>query len=127
MAPTQPIEMHAGLEPGGALTLTWKASSDTHGPSGQTLDPSTSGVVYTVKRKLSGQTSFTMIGVTQASRAGARGQSTFTDGSLPLGSNNFQYIIQGQRGEFIGPASAVFTVTIGVGGAGAGATLQIAA
>lgn len=126
MAPTQPIEMHAGLESNGALTLSWKASTETRGPGGTTLDPSTVGVVYTIKRKLGGQTGFTMIGVAQPSRAGTRGLTSFTDGTLPAGSNGVEYIVQGQRGELVGPASNVFTVTMGISGTG-GAVLQIAA
>lgn len=104
--PTQPTDVTASIEPTGALTLTWQGTSG--GDSGST--------VYLIRRKLSGENSFTMIGAAGTTRGGR--YKTFTDDTLPGGSNNIQYIIQGQRGSVMGPDSAVFVVTLGVNGPG---------
>lgn len=117
-APTQPTELRAVIEPTGALTIQWKATRPA--PLGSNLDASTSGVVYTVKRKLRAEANFTIIGAVPATRGGSRAFSTFTDSTLPGGgaANGVQYVIQGQRAtttgqNLAGPESPVYTIMLG--------------
>lgn len=109
--PVQPTNLAAQIEPGGALRIVFKAVNDSNsGP-----------VTYIVKRKLAGETGFRVIGTTGTSRPVlglARGYKAFVDETLPSGSNNFQYMIQGQRGAVLGTSSEIFTVVIGVSGDG---------
>lgn len=117
MPPTQPIELRAVIESMGQLTVQWKCAASTPG-----LDDSTGGVLYTIRRRLHGQTGFTYVGTAKPSRAGKRGFSTFTDTELPANPSGLQYVVQGVRstggGNLTGPASDVFSVTLGVGGDG---------
>ncbi|MBY0311825.1 MAG: hypothetical protein K2W85_07130 [Phycisphaerales bacterium] len=108
--PVQPTNIAAQIEPGGALRIIFKA---VNGDSG--------AVAYVVKRKLAGETGFRVIGTTGTSRPVLglpRGFRAFVDDTLPGGSNNFQYMIQGQRGTVFGPSSDIFTVVIGNAGDG---------
>ncbi len=122
LPPTQPIQVRAGIEPSGALTLGWKAGPAMTNPiNGQMYDPSTVGVIYVITRKINNETTFTQVGTADAARAGTRGTSSFTDESLQAGSTNIQYIItprRGGSGGLIGPMSEVFSVMLGVGGGG---------
>jgi hypothetical protein len=111
--PMQPVQLGAAILPGGALRISFKAT-DTSG-SGATT--------YLVSRKLASQTAFTVIGSAGSSRgtSGAnlpRGFKFFDDATLPAGSNNMQYMVQGQRGSVFGLASEILVVTIGVDGGG---------
>lgn len=99
--PSQPTNIRAIIQPGGALTLEFKATS------------AAAGAVYLVKRKLAGQSNFQLIGTAQNTRSAVK---TFTDFTLPANANNIQYIIQGQRGQELGPDSSVFVVTLGAAG-----------
>lgn len=121
--PMQPVELGASIIPGGILRISFKAT-----------DTASSGATtYLVSRKLSTETAFRVIGSAGSSRStqGAnlpRGFKFFDDTSLPSGSNNMQYMVQGQRGSVYGLPSQTFTVTIGVdAGGGAVATLKMAA
>jgi hypothetical protein len=102
--PSQPTDVEALIEPTGALTLRFKATS------------AGSGATYLVKRKLSSETNFRIVGSAETSRSRFK---SFTDTTLPANANNIQYIIQGQRGRATGPDSSVFVVTLGGGGLGA--------
>lgn len=104
--PSQPTDVTATIEPSGSLTLRFKATSPG------------SGAVYLVKRKLAGESEFSLIGTADPDSRGNRFKS-FTDDSLPAGANNFEYIFQGKRGSNFGPESAIFLVRIGTGGGGA--------
>lgn len=108
--PVQPTNLAAQIEPGGGLRIVFKAVNDVPG-----------AVAYVVKRKLAGETGFRVIGTTGTSRPVLglpRGFRAFVDETLPSGSNNFQYMIQGQRGSVFGTSSEIFTVVIGVAGDG---------
>lgn len=112
--PMQPVQLGAAIIPGGALRISFKATDSAAGGGATT---------YLVSRKLSGQSTFTVIGSAGSSRStdGAslpRGFKFFDDATLPSGSNNMQYMVQGQRGSSFGMASEVLTVTIGVDSGG---------
>jgi hypothetical protein len=115
--PMQPVQLGASIVPGGTLRISFKAT-----------DTSSSGsTTYLVSRKLASQTAFTVIGSAGTSRGtqGAnlpRGFKFFDDVTLPSGSNNMQYMVQGQRGSVFGMPSETLTVTIGVD-AGGGAVV----
>jgi hypothetical protein len=98
--PGIPTNIAASLETDGSVTLRWKAVNP----------PGASGTVWTVSRKLPGEASFSFIG--------AAGSRIFTDETLPAGQSNVQYVVQGQRGQAVGEASAPFTVMFGHGGGG---------
>lgn len=119
-APTQPTDLRANIEPTGALTLQWKPTRPA--PLGSNQDESTSGVVYTIKRKLRNENNYTIVGAVPASRGGSRAFSSFTDSALPGGgaANGVQYVIQGQRAtttgmNLTGPESPVYTIMLGAG------------
>ncbi len=121
--PMQPVQLGASIIPGGVLRISFKAT-----------DPASSGATtYLVSRKLATENAFRVIGSAGSSRGtnGAnlpRGFKFFDDNSLPSGSNNMQYMVQGQRGSVYGMPSETFTVTIGVdAGGGMVATLKMAA
>jgi hypothetical protein len=120
--PMQPVELGAQIIPGGILRITFKATDTAQGAT-----------TYLVSRKLASESRFTVIGSAGSSRStgGAslpRGFKFFDDVTLPSGSNNMQYMVQGQRGSVFGLPSQTFTVTIGVdAGGGAVATLKMAA
>lgn len=108
--PVQPTNFTAQIEPGGAIRITFKAVNDAQG-----------AVSYIIRRKLATESAFRIIGFTGTSRpilGIPRGFRAFVDDTLPGGSNNFQYMIQGQRGTVFGPSSDIFTVVIGNAGDG---------
>lgn len=110
--PTQPVRLSAAIIPGGTLRISFRA-----------IDPTNAGATtYIVSRKLHGEAAFRVVGTAGSSRStnGAklpRGFKYFDDADLPAGSNNVQYMVQGQRGAVFGLSSEALTVTIG-GGAG---------
>ena len=120
--PMQPVQLGASIIPGGVLRISFKAT-----------DSATGSTTYLVSRKLATENTFRVIGSAGSSRGtnGAnlpRGFKFFDDNSLPSGSNNMQYMVQGQRGSVYGMPSETFTVTIGVdAGGGMVATLKMAA
>lgn len=94
--PAKPTDLVAVLAPGsGELTLRWKAANP----------PGTSGTAYIIRRKLAGETSFSVVGTI--------GKKSFTDTTLLAGPDSVQYTIQGQRGNSMGPVSDLFTVNFG--------------
>ena len=103
-APTQPTMLRASIEPGGGLTINWKASNPA----------SNGGVVYQVFRKLPTQPSFNLVGF-----SGGR-DKYFTDLTLPAGNSGVQYVIQGARGGVSGAQSEILTVNFGIEGGGGG-------
>ena len=104
--PSKPTDVTATIEPSGALTIRFKATSPG------------SGAVYLVKRKLASESNFSLIGTADPDSRSNRFKS-FLDDSLPPGANNFEYIFQGKRGSVFGPESAIFLVRIGTPGGGA--------
>jgi hypothetical protein len=98
--PGVPTEITASLANDGSVVLKWKAAN----PAGS------SGVVWTIKRKLEAEQSFTF--------AGASGIRSFTDASIPWGQTRVQYMIFGQRGQSVGSPCAAFTVQFGSGAGG---------
>lgn len=111
--PMQPVQLGASILPTGALRISFKAT-----------DPAAGGATtYLVSRKLTGDTNFTVIGSAGSSRTTQgvslpRGFKFFDDATLPSGSNNMQYMVQGQRGAVFGDPSEALMVTIGLGGGG---------
>jgi hypothetical protein len=104
--PGTPFDFRAALNPDGTVTFRWKCNN----PAGS------SGTVYTIKRKLSNESQFLIIG--------AVGLRRFTDMSLPLGTPSVQYVAVAQRGEQVGLPSSPFTVQFGTGGGGLQITAQ---
>lgn len=118
--PMQPVQLGASIIPGGVLRISFKATDSAAGGGATT---------YLVSRKLSGQSTFTVIGSAGSSRStdGAnlpRGFKFFDDSSLPSGSNNMQYMVQGQRGSAFGLPSESLTVSIGTDGGGGAVVIQ---
>ncbi len=112
-APGRPERLAVMLEPGGAVTLAWRAENAAAG----------TGAFFDVLRKLPGQTGFVPIGSTP----GATGRSRtirFTDRALPGGvchdGAGAQYLIVGRRGTMTGPGSNAIAVRFGGGGGGGG-------
>ncbi|MBY0311703.1 MAG: fibronectin type III domain-containing protein [Phycisphaerales bacterium] len=93
--PGQPNNFRFELVPGGALTLRWKA---VH-PQGS------DNVVYFVRRKLATENAFTLIG--------ASGEKSYTDSTIPYGTDGVSYIVTAQRGQTQGPASIEQTIAFG--------------
>ena len=102
--PAQPTMLRASLEPGGGLTINWKAANAS----------GVGSVVYQVFRKLPMQTMFSLVGF-----SGGR-DKFFTDLTLPAGNSGVQYVIQGARGGVSGAQSEILTVNFGIEGGGGG-------
>ena len=101
--PGKPTNLTVTLEPGsGQLMLKWKCEN----PTGST------GTSYLVRRRLPGQTTFTVIG--------ASGIKEFIDATLSAGPDSVTYTIQGLRGALQGLESDWFTINFGsqTGGGG---------
>lgn len=98
--PGQPENFRVELNPGGSITIRWKARH----PRGSDR------VVYFVRRRLAGETAFALLGGT--------GDKWFTDETLPAGIASATYIVQAQRGGISGPPSQQLTISFGVGGSG---------
>ena len=111
--PSKPEMLSTGLEPGGALTIYWKATN----PRGGT-------VTYSIARKLPAETGFTIVANTGGNAGangrptGLRGRKQWTDGTLPVNSGGVQYLITGVRGDVLGEPSEILTVTFGVASGG---------
>lgn len=94
--PARPNTVSAALGASdGSLTLTWKAKN----PAG------TSGTSYLVRRKLAGESDFSLLGLSDKKR--------YVDDTLPPGATGMQYTIQGIRASLPGPKSEVLTVNLG--------------
>lgn len=108
--PGQPTTFKVELTPSGAIMLSWKAVNAT----------SSSGVYFSVRRKLNDESGFTLVGNT--------GSKSFVDDTIAQGVTGATYIIQGFRGTNPGPESDQLSVQFGVGGGnGLPRTLNIAA
>lgn len=108
-APGKPKNIVATVEPTGALTLRWTCDN-TEGERRAT------GVFYMVMRRFAGETNFSTLGGT--------GSRSFTDETLPFGTDSVTYLIQGVRGDQTGDPSDQFTVQFGVGGGGLTTSVQ---
>lgn len=76
----KPTDMTVGMKHSGAITLLWKAINAA---------PNT-GTLFSIKRKLSAETAFVLVGNT--------GGPTFTDDIITQGTPVATYIIQGHAG-----------------------------
>ncbi len=92
-APEMPTAIHATLIPGGSIRLGWTC----RGPQ---------GTFYIVKRKLDGESGFTMIATVT--------DKTFTDNNLPLGVDQVLYQINAQKNEKV-TVGEIALVQIGSG------------
>lgn len=97
--PGTPENFKATLNPGGSVTIRWKCKN----PAG------TTGTVYQVSRRIGGPAGAYVV-------VGAVGTKKFTDATIPAGAGVVDYIVLGQRAEFVGPASSPFTVQFGQSG-----------
>lgn len=95
--PTQPTGFKVELTQEGGIKLSWKSTGS-------------SGGFYTVKRKLAGESAFTLIGNS--------GKKFFVDTTITQGVTGATYVVQGWRGQVAGTASNQLTVQFGVGGGG---------
>ncbi len=98
--PAQPTDVRAGLNPDGSITLTWKCANP----------PGVSNVIYFVKRKLNGQTDFTLFDTV--------GEKTLIDATIPRAAGGASYMITARHGQQSGQTSETFSVVFGVGGGG---------
>ncbi|HYE61181.1 MAG TPA: hypothetical protein VD997_04225 [Phycisphaerales bacterium] len=78
----------------------------THPPT----QPTGSGGFYSVSRKLTGESVFTLIGNS--------GKKFYVDSTIPAGVAGATYIVQGWRGQTAGTPSNQLTIQFGVGGGG---------
>ena len=112
-APGKPTNVTITLEPSGAITLKWKSTNAAAG----------AGTFFSVKRKLAGETLFSLVSNT--------GEKTITDATFLQGTLSAAYIIQGHRAALDGPESDQIGVQFGVGAGGglvvSNATLKMAA
>lgn len=106
--PGQPGEFTVSLDPMGPLTLKWKCEN----PAGRS-------VVYMIRRKLAGESQWTLIG-----GAGAR---EFTDVTLPAGVDNVSYSVTAQRASVSGVPSLPLVISFGGAGGGSGVSVKLAA
>lgn len=107
--PGQPNSFAVSLTGSGAIVLAWKSTNSA---------PST-GAYFTVKRRLPGETTFTVVGGT--------GSKSFADDTVPAGVNLVTYIVQGFRGTDPGVESDQMNVQFGAAGEGVTASLKMAA
>ena len=103
--PGVPENVTVGLNTDGSITLRWKAKNASP----------TSGAVFSVSRRIGSDGAYASIGPAQG---GPRGGFEFTDDTLPLGTTQASYIMQGFRGTQVGEAGEAVTVQFGVGGGG---------
>lgn len=96
-APGTPFKFKVSLDQTGALTLGWKCVN----PKGA------SGTMYQVWRKIGPTGSYEYLG--------GSGKKDFIDDSIPAGTSQLTYKIQGVRSSVVG-AFAQYTVSFGTGG-----------
>ena len=92
--PSQPSIDGASLDGNGWVTINFSAT----GPI---------GTVWQVSRQLAGETSYSIIG-----NADVKTKS-FVDATVPAGTTNAMYQVQGIRGSIVGPVSFGFDVKFG--------------
>lgn len=109
-APGKPNNFNVTLNSDGSVTLSWDATASS----------ASSGVFFTISRKLPGQGAFAPIGGTAGTTTENR-RAFFTDATVPASAaaNGAQYIVQGFRGTRAGEQSDAVIVQFGVGGDGA--------
>ena len=115
--PGQPTGITVGLNPDGSISLRWRTANAAP----------TTGVFFSIARRIGISGAYSSIG---GASGGPRGITEFIDDTLPLGTQQASYIIQGRRGTQMGTASDAVNVQFGVGGGFAvvgGATLALAA
>ncbi|HYE61990.1 MAG TPA: hypothetical protein VD997_08325 [Phycisphaerales bacterium] len=98
-APGKPFEVTAGIDELGYITLNWKSTNSA---------PST-GAFFSVSRALNGGSNYTIVGAVPTRE--------FVDTTIPAGTGQVNYIIQGRRGQFLSDPTT-YTVRFGVGGGG---------
>ena len=96
--PGQPYRIEAALLPQGGLSISWEAEN----PAGSR------NVIYNVLRKLSNEYQFQLMATV--------GMKKYVDMSLPMGTTQFTYAIQGQRGCVRGATSVPVPIFLGVVG-----------
>ncbi len=99
-APGQPSNFKVEVTPSGAIQLTWKAKDATV----------SSGVFFSVRRKLGTESAFALVGNVGAKK--------FLDSTILQGTISATYIVQGFRGEVPGDESDQLTVQFGVSAGG---------
>lgn len=108
--PGQPTDFNVQLQSDGAVNIKWKSTNSA----------ASGGVYFAVRRKLAGETSFTLVGTT--------GSKSFVDATIPTGTTSLTYIVQGFRGQSAGTASEQLSLQFGSAGSGAvNTTLRMAA
>jgi len=95
--PTQPFNLGYRVQSNGSIKVEWDAT----GPA---------GTIYNVTRQLPGETEFTFVG------QGDGSDKSFVDTTVPAGTANASYRIQGVRGSQVGLQSVTFTVFFGTAG-----------
>lgn len=99
--PIPPQTFIANINGDGSLTIKWKVTQ----PAGA------NGVQYQVSRRMQGETSFTLV-------ASEGSKKSYTDDTLPFGTDRVEYLIRPKRGDVFGVPSSIFTVQFGSVGAG---------
>jgi hypothetical protein len=95
--PVAPTQFGATVNSDGSLTINWKVAQ----PAG------VNGVIYTVLRRFNNTQPFSVISIPPTSK------KTFTDTTLPFGTDSVQYVVQPSRSDVAGPLSNTFTVQFG--------------
>ena len=94
--PGRPSELGVELlDATGALQLRWKCDN----PQGA------AGNTYIIRRRLPGEASFSVIGVS--------GEKRFVDSTFAAGPDRVEYTVQAYRAERAGTESAIFTINFG--------------
>lgn len=97
-APTAPARLSASLDSQGDVIVSWKTSQP----------PGVSGVIYSVRRALNGGDYVLLDSV---------GEKTFTDETVPIGTQSVSYTVKSKRGTQSSDWSEALTVRFGrVGG-----------
>ncbi len=98
--PSMPYDLDAALDNNGNVVLSFKAdNAQSH-----------TGVFFEIRRKLDGQSGFTLVGST--------GTKTFTDHGIQSGTASAVYNVTAKRGELSSPTSENIYVPFAGGGNG---------
>ncbi|HYE61454.1 MAG TPA: hypothetical protein VD997_05620 [Phycisphaerales bacterium] len=98
-APGKPENLVASINELGYITLNWKSTNSA---------PST-GAFFSVSRALNGGTNYTIVGAVPTRE--------FVDTTIPAGTGQVNYVIQGRRGQYLSEPTT-YTVRFGVAGGG---------
>lgn len=96
-APSMPYDLKADIDNNGDVVLAYKA--DNAAPH--------TGVFFEIRRRLDGQSGFTLIGTS--------GVKTFTDNAIPPGTTNAIYTVTARRGDLSSPTSENIAVPFASG------------